>query len=140
MTKNKMLQSLEGQQASHEKRAYYFAEKIRSRLLQEGWKLNSNVKDQPSNGVQNWGFLSIKQAYGMQIYLSFIVNPIDEYHETGGCFRVGTNIPKYCHQSEGEIAELDISSGKFVDLLKTFIGTINKHRNAVHVRTQKEEA
>lgn len=117
-----------------------YGQQIHARLNNAGWDLEQVEPETDWYATEHWRFGSVKQAYGSDIYISFMVDPMCDDQNSIWCVRAGINIPTYFHQSEGEIAELHMSRGMFREKLDAFIEAINENRNKVHLGTQKEEA
>lgn len=117
-----------------------YGQQIHTRLRNAGWSLESIETESEWYSTEHWRFSSKRQAYGEQAYISFMVDPQCESHKTIWCVRAGSNVPTYFHQSDGEIALLCMSRGKFGEKLDAFISAINEYRNKVHMRTKTQEA
>jgi len=116
-----------------------YGQKIRSRLNDSGWELETIEPESEWYSTEHWKFVSNRQAYGYGIYISFMIDPQCESRRTIWCVRAGINIPTYFHHANGEIAELYMSRGMFGEKLDAFINAINEYRNKVHMRTAKQE-
>ena len=121
-------------------KAMAYGQQIHARLNDAGWKLEAIKPETRWFAIEHRLFVSKRQAFGEGIYISFMIDPHCEATKTVWSIRAGTNTPTYFYQTEGEIAELYMSRGMFAEKLDAFMDAINKCRNEVHARTQKEEA
>ena len=81
---------------------------------------------------ETWKIKSINQAYGLELYILFLVDPqYDGSNKSQAVWAVSAveEMPNHRPIDNEEIVQMDMQKGKFDQKLETFVLGINEFRN-----------
>jgi hypothetical protein len=111
----------------------HYKELLLAKLINSDWKLLERDEDTQWWLEETWRIRSIKQRWGFELLVLFLVDPM---HEGRGKSRpvwavsAFEKMPEQRPVGEG-IATLQLQKGRFDAKIATFVAAINAHRNAV---------
>ena len=110
----------------------YYKELLLDKLSKEGWELEENNEDIKEWWFESyWRVKSIRQAYGHEVYILFLVDPqYDGQDKSSAVFSIGafTKLPPEKLQSEG-ICTIYLVKGKLELNILEITQQLNEHRN-----------
>ena len=110
-------------------------------LQNAGWELIEVQKEEDWFATEHWMFRSVEQAFGLSIFVSFMIDPLDETSKAVFCVQAGTEIPKRRTSSKGFITKFYLGGrGDKKDKIAQFVNELNDFRNQVQEGTHKQEA
>jgi hypothetical protein len=111
--------------------------KILTELQKYGWEL-SEVTDKDLDWWvdEHWRIKSVRENWGLEIYITFLVDP----HWSGnrkkgqGIWKVmaSSSLPSSWSHESSEIASLSMSKGRFDPKLEHFVKEVNNYRNKLN--------
>ncbi|MFL0805628.1 MAG: hypothetical protein K6L81_18085 [Agarilytica sp.] len=112
----------------------YYKELLLKKLVDTGWELTQQDDDTDWWLESYWKLTSVKQNYGHEIYVLFLVDPqYDGQNKGSAVWAVGAyeQIPTDRPLEDG-VSIMDMVKGKLGDKLSMFVKEINEHRNEIH--------
>ena len=112
----------------------YYKELLLTKLVDSGWELKGKDDDTDWWLESYWTIQSIKQNYGFEIFILFLVDPhYDGMDKETAVWAVGAfdEVPLE-YRSDEEICVMDFVKGKLEEKLTKFVGEINEHRNTTN--------
>ena len=114
----------------------YYKSLLLKKLIDSGWELLEQLDDTDWWLDEMWKVKSVKQYWGYQIFISFLVDLQYVGNNKGSAVWavVATNtIPTERPINHEYIIEMDLVKGKFDQKLEAFVHGINKHRDEVRL-------
>ncbi|MBL4798893.1 MAG: hypothetical protein JKY50_15865 [Oleispira sp.] len=112
----------------------YYKKLLLTKLSETGWEFIEEDADTDWWLESSWKIKSIKESYGLELYILFLVDPhYDGMNKSSAVWAVGAfqEIPTERPMENG-IAVMDMVKGKFDQKLTEFVGDINFYRNNAH--------
>lgn len=112
----------------------YYKELLLKKLTDSGWELTEEVDDTDWWLESYWKIKSVRQNYGQELFVLFLVDPQYDGHNKGSAvWAVGAYERKPTDRPlEDGISVISMMKGKFDEKLSEFVNEINVHRNQVH--------
>jgi hypothetical protein len=111
----------------------HYKELLLAELINSGWDLLERDDGTQWWLEESWRIRSIKQRWGFELLVLFLVDPMYEGSEKNPpvwAVSAFEQMPEQRPLDKG-IAELPLQKGRFDAKLTTFVAAINAHRNAV---------
>jgi hypothetical protein len=101
-------------------------------LIEHGWELEERVDGEEWWLEEAWKIRSTRQRWGYEIYLVFLVDPMDAGDKKRRVWAIAAfeSLPVQ-RPLGGGIATMDMQKGRFDEKVRLLVGTIDAHRNAV---------
>jgi len=109
----------------------YYKELLLKKLTYSGWQLVEEDDNTDWWLESYWKLQSIKQNYGQEIFVLFLVDPqYDGHNKSSAVWAVGAyqQIPQERPLEDG-ISFMPMMKGKFDEKLTQFVVEINEYRN-----------
>jgi hypothetical protein len=109
----------------------YYKELLLKELTNTGWELAEEDDNTDWWLESYWKIKSVKQNYGQEIFVIFLVDPqYDGHNKSSAVWAVGAfeKIPTE-RPMEDCISEMCMMKGKFDEKLTEFVRKINEYRN-----------
>jgi hypothetical protein len=107
--------------------------RLRSELNKHGWELSEIIdKDLEWWADEQWYIKSVREHWGLEIYITFLVDP----HWSGSrkkgqaiwAVMASSKLPNTWSQEISQITRLSLLKGKFDSKLEQFIDQLNTYR------------
>ena len=115
------------------RKAIDFRTLLRDRLDHDGWEVTAIGDDTDWWVDQHWEIRSTRQAYGLTLFLNFMVDPQHErMHKSNAVWSItaSTRRPAGRTDTAGEVAAMVLQKGRLARNLNGFIGELNAYRNS----------
>jgi len=110
-----------------------FCTLLRGRLDHDGWEIATIDDDTDWWIDQHWEIRSTRQAYGLTLFLNFMVDPMYEGRDKSSAvweITASTRRPTERLDTTGQVAEMAMQKGRLARNLNGFIGELNAYRNS----------
>jgi len=110
-----------------------FCTLLRGRLDHDGWEIATIDDDTDWWIDQHWEIRSTRQAYGLTLFLNFMVDPMYEGRDKSSAvweITASTHRPTERGDTTGQVAEMAMQKGRLARNLNGFIGELNAYRNS----------
>ena len=109
----------------------YYKELLLTKLSQTGWEFIEEDDDTDWWLESSWKIKSIRESYGLEIYILFLVDPqYDGINKSSAVWAVGAYKEIPAERPMGnEITEMDMVKGKFDQKLTEFVDNVNFYRH-----------
>jgi hypothetical protein len=101
-------------------------------LDDDGWELESRDDDTEWWADEHWLIRSTRQNWGLELTLSFLVDPQYEGHEKEKAvwaIAANSGTPLGRLAAEKAVALMPMTRGKFDERLRAFVHSLNRHRS-----------
>ena len=111
----------------------YYKQLLLQKLRDDGWELLERNDDCESWLEDAWKIRSIKQPWGYEVFILFLVDPQydgADKHRAVWAVTARAELPTARPLDEG-IATMDLQRGQFNEKLRALVDAIGRHRNSI---------
>jgi len=119
-------------------KSYGFCLQLRGALIQNGWVITKVEEEDRWFAEDHWTVRSERQAYGHELILSFMIDPMSDSSEKfmdsahGEIYSVRVSQLKPTNRFSGDkIAEFYKRKGHLAEEISAFIDALDTHRNNI---------
>ncbi|MCO7223283.1 hypothetical protein [Pleionea sp. CnH1-48] len=106
-----------------------YKEQLLTRLHQSGWKLVGQEEGADWSVDEYWKIRSIKQNWGLEAFVYFLVDPMDERENKIWDIRATYQEIDGWLDRDSTFATLDMVKGRFDEKSRQFVTEVNRYRD-----------